>query len=69
MAPNDNCNNEQTVYHEHIATSDWNKTTIKCRAVNPRTITQTDNLNSYISNEEEILLIAGWFTSYLFSHI
>lgn len=61
VTANNNCNNEQTFYHEHIATSDWNRTTIKCRAVNQRTITENDDTNSYISNEEEIVLIEGLF--------
>lgn len=61
LSPNDNCNNEQSFYHEHTITSNWNRTTIKCRAVNQRTITQYDNMNSYTSNDEEIILIAGLF--------
>ncbi|CAC5391890.1 unnamed protein product [Mytilus coruscus] len=59
VTPNDNCNNEQVFYHEQIVTSDWNMTTIKCRAVNQRTITEDDDINSYISDETDIVLIAA----------
>ncbi|CAC5391886.1 unnamed protein product [Mytilus coruscus] len=60
---NDNCNNEQAFYHEHTITSDWNMTTIKCRAVNQRTITENDDMNSYISEEEDIITIPADYCS------
>ncbi|XP_071163004.1 uncharacterized protein [Mytilus edulis] len=57
VTPNDNCNNGQTFYHENEITSDWNRTFIKCRAINQRTITDNDDMNSYISDEEDIISI------------
>lgn len=66
VTPNGSCNNAQAFYHEHTITSDWNMTTIKCRAVNQRTITENDDMNSYISDEEDIISIPGLFTTYFF---
>lgn len=69
VTPNDKCNNEQSFYHEHFITSDWNRTTIKCRAVNQRTITENDDMNLYISDEEDIISIPGLLTTHCWRFI
>lgn len=64
VTPNDNCNNGQTFYHENEITSDWNRTFIKCTAINQRTITDNDDMNSYNSDEEDIISIPGLFRTH-----
>lgn len=53
------CNHEETVTLEETLTSDWNLTTIQCKAVNQETITEEDDSTSYTSDESQIVLIEG----------
>ncbi|XP_052105719.1 uncharacterized protein LOC127738483 [Mytilus californianus] len=56
IAQSDCRNNLQFQMSQNL-TSDWNKTTIKCRALNDKTVTEDDDINLYTSDEHTIILI------------
>lgn len=53
------CNTEIELTFSHNFTDEWNDTKIRCRVENSETISDEDNINDYISNEDTIILIKG----------
>ncbi|XP_052105741.1 uncharacterized protein LOC127738495 [Mytilus californianus] len=51
------CSHEETVTLDEILTSDWNLTTIQCKAVNQETAAEDDDSLYYTSEESQIVLI------------
>lgn len=53
------CSNNLKSHMTQNLTSDWNRTTIKCRTLNDKTVTEDDDSNLYTSDEHQIILIEG----------
>lgn len=62
IAQSDCRNNLQFQMSQNL-TSDWNRTTIKCRALNDKTVAEDDDINMYTSDEQTIILIEGLSSS------
>lgn len=53
------CRNNLQLQMTQNLTNDWNGTTIKCRALSDKTVTEDDDINVYTSDEHTIILIEG----------
>ena len=57
--PNAECNTDIELTFSHVFTEEWNNTKIRCRVENDETISDEDEINYYISDEDTIILIKG----------
>ena len=56
------CNTKVQLKFRRSFTTNWNNTLVRCTVENDDTISASENMTSYTSNEEEIILIPGGFT-------
>ena len=57
--PNAECNTDIELKFSHVFTEEWNNTKIRCRVENDETISDEDEINDYISDEDTLILIKG----------
>lgn len=57
--PDTECNTDIKLTFTHVFTEEWNNTKIRCRVENDETISDEDDINDYISEEDTIILIKG----------
>ena len=53
------CNTDIELKFSHNFTEEWNNAKIRCRVENDETISDEDDINDYISDEDTLILIKG----------